>query len=77
MFSKEELDRARRRAYVEWYRCEESGRKLGLFIVVRPLYLAVLAHRPTPTHREWVGLAIGWRGKEVLNTFERAPKKGQ
>jgi hypothetical protein len=58
-----------RRAYVRWDRCEETGRRIGIWFVVFPLYILVRLHRPTPLEREWAGLLIGWKGETLIDTF--------
>jgi hypothetical protein len=75
MFTEEELRRARRRLYVEWYRCEETGRKLGVWFRAWQLQAVVTLHRPTPLHREWVGVAVWWGRRTVVNTFPKFGKR--
>jgi hypothetical protein len=76
MPAKDELAWARKRASLTWYRCDVTGARLGVFLVIKPLYVAVAVHRPTPYHREWAGLFVRWRGRTLVNTFPAIRPQG-
>jgi hypothetical protein len=62
-----------RLVYVEWDRCEETGRKLGLRFVVGSLSVLVRCHRPCPLHPYPVGAVIIWgeQDRVLLDTFPK------
>jgi hypothetical protein len=80
MTTKEQADQIRRwqhGRYVEWDRCEETGRKIGVWFVWHPFYLLLRLHRPTPVDREWGGVLVCWDMRTLIDTFPKGGKKGR
>jgi hypothetical protein len=49
-----------RQIYIKWNRCVETGRKLGVMLVVYELYVVVRVRREYPESRDWPGILINW-----------------
>jgi hypothetical protein len=58
---------------VYWDRCEETGRKLGVWVYLGPLSFLVRVHRPTPHDPEWAGICVAWNYETVIDTFPVPP----
>jgi hypothetical protein len=71
VFTKDEVRRHSRPVFVEWYRCDETGRKLGVLFRAWQLFVIVSLHRPTALDPEWAGLGVWWGLRTLIDTHPK------